>query len=388
MPDRKITKVIFEKEIVPKIDRAKKLARRKRKLIGYPLNTFKMLEKKMDGIQSGFYLWAGISQSSKTMNMSNMCYEISEENKDVYIIYFSIDDDFNTIYYRMLARETRIPINDVMLIERYIENEKNNKKRTRKEILEWYELCEKKIKERMKKVFVFDANTTIYIEDMIKIVDKIYNEVSVRNNENEVINSNIVVLIDNFHLMEFKDVEKQSFGDKTKVTQMSHAVKKNMVVKYDIPVMATAELRKLNHVGTPDLDSLKESVSLRYDANAVFLVHNDTVSKIGETLLYWFWKGDGTIGIASDWIQDYSHLSVEEQFELIQEAKDKNIFKPIILLIIAKNKLSGFEGKLFYALDNTRATLYELPKELQAKLRLIPIEFMNYYEKELRKQKK
>ena len=386
MENSTILKQIFETNILPKIERAQKLARRNKKLIGYPLTTYKLLEDKLDGIQTGFYLWAGISQSSKTMNMSNLCPELLTENDNLCMIYYSIDDDFNTIYYRMLARESQIPINDVALIERYVKKMEETRLGTREEILEWYHECEKKVKERMKRVFVFDSTDTIYIEDMIERVDKIYKTTVTIDEDEQTLESNLVVLIDNFHLLEFKNPNKQGFSEKVKVTEMSHKVKKDLVVKYDIPVHATAELRKLNHVGIPDLDALKESVALRYDANVVFLVHNDTVSKLGETILYWY-RENGKICLAIDWVNKLLGSSDEEKLDRFETAKDSGKFMPIILLIIAKNKLSGFEGKLFYALDPNRATLYEIPENLQKKLRKIPIQFLTEQEKDLKRKR-
>lgn len=387
MKDGKLLKQIFENNILPKIKRAQKLARRKKKLIGYPLMTYKLLEDRLDGIQTGFYLWAGISQSSKTMNMSNLCPELLERNESLHIIYYSIDDDFNTIYYRMLARESQISINDVALIERYIVKMEENKLGIRNDILKWYYECETKVKERMKRVFVFDSTDTIYIEDMIQKVNEVHKTTALIDENGYILESNLVVLIDNFHLLEFKDKNKQGYSEKVKVTEMSHTVKKDLVVQFDIPVHATAELRKLNHVGVPDLDALKESVALRYDANVVFLIHNDTVSKLGETILYWYRGPRGEIKLAMDWVNGLLSLSDTEKMNRWEAARDSGKFMPIILLIVAKNKLSGFEGKLFYALDSTRATIYEIPMDLQKKLRRIPIQFLSEQERESKKKR-
>ena len=387
MKNSKLLKQIFENNILPKINRAQKLARRKKKLIGYPLMTYKLLEDKLDGIQSGFYLWAGISQSSKTMNMANLCPELLDSNEDLHIIYYSIDDDFNTIYYRMLARESQISINDVALIERYISKMEEEGLATRDSILKWYHECETKVKEKMKRIFVFDSTDTIYIEDMISKVNEVYQTTVTLDDDGQALESNLVVLIDNFHLLEFKAKDKQGFSEKVKVTEMSHVVKKDLVVKFDIPVHATAELRKLNHVGVPDLDALKESVALRYDANVVFLIHNDTVSKLGETILYWYRKPDNEIGLAIDWVNGLLGLPDNEKINRFESAKETGKFMPIILLIIAKNKLSGFEGKLFYALDSHKATIYEIPEKLQRKLRKIPIQYLSEQEKEAKNKR-
>jgi len=386
LKDSKPTKQLFDSHILPKIKRAQKLARRQRKLIGYPLMSYKSLENKLDGIQSGFYLWAGISQSSKTMNMANLCFELLEKNENLYIVYYSIDDDFNTIYYRMLARESQIPINDVMLIERYISKMEEAGLSTRETITKWYSSCENRVKEKMKRVLVFDSNDTIYIEEMIKKTQEIHNQVAERNSDNQLINSNLVVLIDNFHLLEFKDEKKSGYSEKVKVTEMSHLVKNGLANHFDIPVMATAELRKLNHVGIPDLDALKESVALRYDANVVFLIHNDTVSKLGETTLYWYRKKDGTIDLATNWTHALMGSSVDDQMKAVEQAKESGKFMPIILLLVAKNKLSNFEGKIFYALDAKKATLYEIPNDLQMELKKVQIQFFNEGEKEIRRR--
>ena len=362
-PKERQLKNIFTREIQPYIERASELARRDMRLLGYPIDAYPILEKYLDGVQPGFCLWGGISQSSKTMNMLNLLVNTILSSPDLVGIYFSIDDDFNTIYYRLLALLSGIPINDVSLIKRYIKEQVEKGLDTEENIMKRYTEAESKLKTLSHRLFIFDSNKTIQIEEMIEMIASFY-DISMEEG-----NENLIIGIDNFHLLEFKDEKLASLKETAKVNKMSHLVKREIVNRFKIPVHVTVELRKLNHVGPPDLDALKDAVALRYDANLVNLVHNDSVSKLGETIMFWKYDDDGKPITATEWIMSLGQISIEEKKKRFLAAKDNDEFMPIILLIISKNKLSGREGRIFYALDNNIATLIEFPEIQQRILR-------------------
>ena len=106
---------------------------------------------------------------------------------------------------------------------------------------------------------------------------------------------------------------------------------KGWTIKYDIPVIAISELRKLVHPGMrPTNSDLKETGSLAYDADATILLYNELHSKR---------ESDRTfIG-------------------------PSNVIYPIIEMIYYKNKTSGFKGTLFYRFYADLAKLEECSLE-------------------------
>jgi len=91
---------------------------------------------------------------------------------------------------------------------------------------------------------------------------------------------------------------------------------KEWTTKFDIPVLAISELRKLQHPGMkPTNDDLKEVSDLKYDADATILLYNEL----------------------------HSRRESERTF-----VGSNGMVYAIVELIVYKNKCSGFKGTLFY----------------------------------------
>ena len=83
----------------------------------------------------------------------------------------------------------------------------------------------------------------------------------------------LVVFIDNLHKMSSGRSGKQN--PREKYTEISEGIKRLTNV-YDIPIISTVEVRKTTDpLAWPTEDDIKETIDLVYDADAVFMLHNE-----------------------------------------------------------------------------------------------------------------
>jgi len=75
---------------------------------GYPI-----LTKKLDGLQNAFYLLAGQTNIGKSCLLLNLSLNLIRYNRDVFVLFFSIDDNIRQILPRIIAADTDLEINTV-----------------------------------------------------------------------------------------------------------------------------------------------------------------------------------------------------------------------------------------------------------------------------------
>jgi replicative DNA helicase len=125
----------------------------------------------------------------------------------------------------------------------------------------------------------------------------------------------LVVLIDNFH--DLTTTAQQAMGsDKMKYDYLAQRVS-DMATRYDIPLITTAEFKKLNGFRRPGLDDIRESVKIKYEAKAILLCYSEVGVK-GESAAVYF------------------------------ERQGVPTKQPVFEVSFKKNKMSGFKGRLFY----------------------------------------
>ena len=78
---------------------------------GYKIPSYPEMEARLEGLETGLYLFAGESNSGKSALMMNILKDICscKENK-LYGVYYSLDDSKNEIIPRIIAMEQQIPI--------------------------------------------------------------------------------------------------------------------------------------------------------------------------------------------------------------------------------------------------------------------------------------
>jgi DNA primase catalytic core len=273
-------------------------------LLGLKADKFPLFVKKMDGIQNMFYILAGDTNLGKTTLLLNLAMDMLQSNENLFILFFSIDDSLGQLLPRIVSLNTGVPINaianpkfKIKLREDLSEEEKEKLLRLRGEEIE-------RLKSISDRFAIKEESEAKRIEQLSKYI-KIYKKLSE--------GKQLVVFIDNLHrLTSYKKAETREL-----FMMISDQLKywKN---QYDIPVIATAELRKTNTVKRPIGDDIKETKDLQFDADFVGLLYNDYYKNPNTTLKF------------------------------VRNVNSEDAYGPIVELNVIKNKTSSFKSRLYY----------------------------------------
>lgn len=268
----------------------------------------------------------GSEQAGKTTFCSQMAYEIADDPRNnAMCIYHSIDDATKFPIYKWVCNateETYLKLNHVSS-PKYWSNQPG---------FEWitdvreqgYRKVSQLIKdERLVIKDSSDGQSVTYAESLVKFYREKYPD------------RNIVLFIDNFHkLPDYPDLKG---NDRAK--RLSNHLK-NMTVANHITIVCTVEYRKLQPGERPSNLAIAESRALAYDGTAIIHLHNEL------------------------------HHSDEDTCVLIHKDNEDKIL-PRIWVKFGKNKISGFEGRLFVDLfgyaGQVRAVDTEVALEEQRK---------------------
>jgi hypothetical protein len=218
--------------------------------LGYELQKFKTLSKNIDGVQPGFYVVAAETNAGKTAFLCNLTLDLLDSTPELTGIYFSLDDNKDTILNRFLSINTGIPLNQVQRKQQYEKQEKM--------LSDGYSYLTKLAEER--RLSIRDASEIADIDDL---------ELEIKRR----MNRNLFVVIDGLYNL---DVGSQ--GADTRKENIERANKlKNLADIYRIPVICTGELRKKERGAgadrSPSIDDLMETGKFAYNANLVLLIY-------------------------------------------------------------------------------------------------------------------
>lgn len=278
---------------------------RKDELLGIHCG-FDFLTNNLDGIQNALYLIGGRPNVGKSAFCFNMAYNIAVKNEDVFVLFWSIDDNLRKVIPRLIAAESQIPINIVSNpLYKLTEGNGYSKEEARK-IMERRETAVNKLKLLSKRILIKDISSGGSIEAIEKSV-KMMRAVTKADG------TKLVLFIDNFHKLSTEAHASENIRVKT--MNLSEQVKKISNL-YGCPVITTVELGKHGERVRPIENDIMETVQLSYDADCIMLVHNE------------FHR-----------VADQSTMFFEDEL---------GARKPILEVNIAKNKTSGFKGNTFF----------------------------------------
>lgn len=279
-------------------------------ILGYQVG-YKELEQKMDGIQSGMYLVGAIANVGKTTWLVNLAKSLIQENRGLQVLFFSIDDHFRKIYFRLLAGESQLEINRVANIGQKVMRNQYLSDVEKESYVRRIGAARDRVDRLLESMVLMDETDGNTIEFIKETTEQIY----MRNNK-------IVVMVDNFHKIRTPGIK----GDaRSRFTHLSEEMKA-LSNRYDLPLLMTVELRKLNHEGPPSPDDLKDTVDLHYDCDVAFMLHSESERK-----------------------EDSTRLKIIDGKRY-----------PIVDVYVQKNKQSDFKGKLEFVLIPEKALYYEL----------------------------
>lgn len=158
---------------------------------------------------------------------------------------------------------------------------------------------------------------------------------------------NILVLEDNFHLLEMPGFD----AGEAKVAASSHFMKQ-LCTAQQVTVLATMELTKTDLAPgkRPYFSNLKGSSAIPYDVNANWGVYNDLASMMDEATVFW---------------EDVEH---QQTVEVAGQTYNENLKMPVVELISDKNKISGYKGTFFFRMWPASGRLEESSEEESANL--------------------
>lgn len=291
----------------------------------------------MDGIQNRFYIVAGEEGTGKSAFIRSLMTGILESNPDkVFILYFSIDDSIPTVIPLLLAADTRLEINAMQNPKWRIEKNENLTPEFRESAL-------RKRQEALKKIQIA-AESSFAIKDESTIKDTDDMEKAICIAKARAGDKQLVVFVDSLHRA--KQAKKFHESVREQAQQVSDTLKKWCTV-YGIPVIATAEFRKLNtpdgSTRRPTADDIAEARDFKFDAECLMLIYNDMEAnrrRPDAAKLKWEWEvGSGT-------------------------------WYPVVEVYVGKNKTSAFSKRcLYYKFIPKCAKMFEATTEEQTKYR-------------------
>ena len=252
------------------------------------------------GLFPGFIILAGDSNLGKSAFITQLAWGIVENNSDVYVMDFSLDDAMPDKLARVAACSGKLIINAVKTPLNYMQYPLMLIRR-RNAILN--------LRAHVDQYRAYDSTFSTFIEDIEKEIEEklVYFDA-------QGINKKLVVCIDNFH--DLNIMSKPGLQDKNKFDELAQWCS-DLAIKHNIVIVCSAELKKLNGNRRPILDDIREAVKIKYEAKAVLLVYNEV-----------HYKGDGA-----------------DVFFM----KQGNPFKqPIFEVHFAKNKFGTYKGRAFF----------------------------------------
>ena len=273
---------------------------------------FKQFTEVINGLRPSLIFIPAQSNVGKTALAAMMCMELVKNNEDVYCLYFAIDDRIHEILPRFIACDQRIPIEAVQFPKKYKDDPN---------ILRRREIGYDVMRRLVGRIKVRDINfgdTIEYIEETIR--------------EHQAVlppDTKVVVFIDNFYDVACRDVSFNNQNDK-----LQHLGKEadRIANQYAVPIIATAELRKLNGTRRPMMEDLRETVKLVYKAKAICMCYNEVGLKKEQANIYW-------------------------------ERQGNPMKQPVLEVHFVKNKLSSFKSTLFYNFYPDQSYLEEVGPE-------------------------
>lgn len=292
-------------------------------LVGYK-SGFASIDRAFDLIQPGFHLIGGDSNVGKSSFVCQLAYQLAVNNKDLFILDLSLDDPKRDRICRYLAQTGRIMINCTKKPNDYAERFPSMVGRLPETIA--------KLKAISDRLQIYDSSSMgNAVEDLGDLIRKRYLDL-----QSLPIPQNLAVILDNFHDLSTHHPSANN-SDKAKYSYIAQYVS-DLAIECDIPIICTAEYRKMNGFRRPIVDDIREAVKIKYEAKSIILTHSDVACR--EEMAGVYFEVDGNLGK-----------------------------KPVLEAHVAKNKYSSYKGRLFFEFYPELAYFEEPDEESQARYR-------------------
>lgn len=303
----------FEKEMLDIIEHVDQFSWNRGTLGGLTFGD-DLLDEAFNGLQPGIYLIAGQPNIGKSAYALQIAWQVANKNKDAYVLYFSLDDPDIAILPRIIASDQRIPIEAVKIPKRYEDNTIIMAKRSRgfanlRSAVDKFKLLDQKY-----------GNTVEHIMRTVLSHRAKFQEYG--------LDKKICVFIDNLF-----DVDAElAVGDEQARLKYIMGELKKLYHDYLIPVISTAELKKLNGTRRPIMDDIRETIKTQYVASGIMLCYNEVKIKAERATIY------------------HEVAGVEGK-------------QPVFEVHVGKNKQGEMSGRIFYNMYPGYSFLQPVPKE-------------------------
>lgn len=269
-----------------------------------------LLDASLEGFQPGFHMVAAESNVGKSNFTAQILWGILKNNPRAVVLDLSLDDPYLDRLARVGASATQMPINVFRRPKQFLDNKEFMQRRAR---------FVKAVKEKVSHRYWMEDSTThstdiAHIEATIQKA-KITLEYQARKQKKDRV-ADLVVFIDSFH-----DLSADTFlGPTVPSIQKYDYLAQEMsriASQYDVCIITTGELRKLNALRRPSENDIRDTVKIRFELKTLLLGYSDVATRKEGAKIYF--ERDG--------------------LELKQ---------PIVEWEIAKNKQSAVKRRLFY----------------------------------------
>lgn len=281
----------------------------------------------MEGLEPGFFMFAGESNSGKSAVLLNLLLDFcTKADNKLFGIFFSPDDNCRDIIPRLIAMHEGIPISVCFNPQRYLNliNEGADEYEIYRELLEKRESGIEYLKSINRMFKVVDGSKISCGEQLLNYCVKLKTYIQSFNSD-----ANLIVGIDSLSDLTFANTKFVGANKDRQLNDfIAREVKKWSVEILECPIFGSLHLRKIDNGKRPGLADVKDSGRYVYEASTLFLVHND-VNKNRENATIYYRDEHST----------FKH--------------------PIIELEWAKNKKSSFKGTTYYRFSTNTSRITE-----------------------------
>lgn len=272
------------------------------------------LNKAFEGLNPGLILVAGQANVGKSAFCMQVGWQIALANRQktetnphrAYVLYFSLDDNATELLPRIISIDQRIPINVVKAPKKY--------KDKRPDLIARRNIGVNKLKDSLDCFKIIDSTAGTSLEFIEAEVKRHSVSLQMRDESYK-----LVVIVDNFHDVTVDSINFRDNGN-AKFDYIAGELSR-LCTQYDIPIICTAELRKLNGNRRPVMDDVRESVKIAYEAKAILLCYNE-------------------VGLRGESASVYFNRATEPDFAQYKQ--------PVLEVKVGKNKYTSFKGRMFY----------------------------------------
>lgn len=315
--------------------------RSKEELIGLQINNFSKLTKKLDGLQDGLYIVGAYSNVGKTAFLTNLFLETVKENPSARVLFYSLDDSKKTVFTRLLTYSVNRSLYDNDHKGRHSINEL--KKLKGDETLKNLAVNNYSNADNKNNLLQFfeEGRLRIYDSEDIESIEDLEDEITKHRSDIQFNYPNIKKLVIFIDALYDLPIETEAEGGGIREKNIERATKiKALSTAYNLPIITTAELRKKDSKNSekwdyePTIDAIMETGKYIYKADVIFLLS-----------------------------PNFKHYENEEDFTKARDEENKIS----VYLKFAKNKLSGYKGKLYFDFHTLYNMIIETDKPEDAK---------------------